>query len=146
MKRLHVLYDAECELCRRMRTWLARQPLFVPLVLMPFQSPEIAVRFPDIARLRPDEQMIVVSDTGDVWFGGHAWIMILWALREYREWSQRLANPLLLPFARRACAMLSDNRHRISRWLSHGTPEELRARLAALPADACGHTGYCKPR
>ena len=100
MKRLYVLYDGTCHVCRRCRTWLDRQPAFVPLVFIPLQSPEIACRFPGIGALHPERELVVISDTGDVWQGGSAWVMCLWALREYREWSLRLAHPALLPLAR----------------------------------------------
>ena len=148
MKRLTVLYDMHCPLCRRCRGWLERQPAFVPLVFLPLQSAETECRFPGIGKLHPEKEMVVISDTGDVWQGGSAWVMCLWALREYREWAQRLAHPALLPLARRACEAVSENRHKISRWIfnSSATPEELREKLRALPAAACANDGYCKPR
>ena len=148
MKRLTILYDMHCPLCRRCRVWLERQPAFVPLVFLPLQSSETACRFPGIGKLHPEKEIVVISDTGDVWQGGSAWVMCLWALREYREWAQRLAHPVLLPLARRACELVSENRHKLSRWLSNptATTEELRAKLDALPAAACASDGYCKPR
>jgi predicted DCC family thiol-disulfide oxidoreductase YuxK len=146
VKRLHVIYDARCELCRRCRVWLARQSAFVPLVFIPLQSPELAARFPGIERLRPEKEIVVIGDDGEVWQGGAAWVMCLWALREYREWSLRLAHPLLLPLARRACELVSERRHEVSRWLAEDPTDRLAQRLAGAPAEACAHTGYCKPR
>ena len=146
MKRLTVLYDAECALCRRVRVWLARQPAYVPLVFVPLQSPEIARCFPGIEELRPEEEIVVISDAGDVWRGGSAWITVLWALRDYREWSQRLAHPALIPLARRACSLVSENRHAISRWFAQDTATQLREKLATIPDETCLDRGYCKPR
>ena len=148
MKRLTILYDMHCPLCRRCRVWLERQPAFIPLVFLPLQSAEVACRFPGIEKLHPEREIVVISDTGDVWQGGSAWVMCLWALREYREWSQRLAHPALLPLARRACEVVSENRHRLSRWIfnTSTTAEELRQKLDALPVSACANDGYCKPR
>jgi predicted DCC family thiol-disulfide oxidoreductase YuxK len=147
MKRLYILYDGTCHVCRRCRTWLDQQPAFVPLVFIPLQSPEVACRFPGIEALHPEPEIVVISDTGDVWQGGSAWVMCLWALREYREWSQRLAHPALLPLARRACEIFSGNRHKISRWLfGSASTEELRAKLDAIPDPACANDGYCKAR
>lgn len=146
MKRLHVIYDAHCELCRRTRVWLARQAAFVPLVFIPLQAPELAERFPGLERLQPDKEIVVIGDRGEVWQGGAAWVMCLWALREYREWSQRLAHPLLLPLARRACELISDHRHEVSGWLAAETTERLAQRLATVRADDHCNTGYCKPR
>jgi predicted DCC family thiol-disulfide oxidoreductase YuxK len=137
MKRLHVLYDGKCDLCRRVRVWLDRQPAFVPLAFLPLQSSEVGRRFPGIEQFRPDEQLIVVSDTGDLWRGESAWITILWALREYREWAARLAHPTLRPFARQACALVSENRHRLSTWLRRASHRDLQDALAAQPDDSC---------
>ena len=147
MKRLTILYDMHCPLCRRCRVWLERQPAFVPLVFLPLQSEEVVCRFPGIGALHPEREIVVISDTGDVWQGGSAWVMCLWALREYREWSQRLAHPALLPLARRACELVSANRHQLSRWLFRtATNDELREKLDALPATACAADGDCQPR
>jgi hypothetical protein len=120
----------------------------VPLVFLPLQSAEAGCRFPGLGQLHPEKEMVVISDTGEVWQGGSAWVMCLWALREYREWAQRLAHPALLPFARRACEFVSENRSKLSRWLVHpsATPEELRQKLDALPPALCANDGYCKPR
>lgn len=147
MKRLYVIYDAKCEVCRRCRVWLARQVAFVPLTFVPLQAPELATRFPGIERLSPEREIVVVSDAGEVWQGGSAWVMCLWALRDFREWSQRLAHPLLLPLARRACELVSGRRHELSRWLAEDQPELLAQRLVATAptSDACLNDGYCKP-
>lgn len=115
MKRLYVLYDAECGLCRRCRDWLRRQPAYIELKFVAFQSPEAEFRLPGIGAMKPDEQLLVVSDTGEVYKGAYAWVMCLYALRDYREWSQRLASPALLPWARRICELVSENRLSISR-------------------------------
>ena len=118
MKRLSVLFDGECSLCGRCRDWLARQPAFLELEFIPFQSPEARERFPGIEALHPEEQLLVVSDEGAVYRGPRAWIMCLYALREYRAWSQRLAHPALLPWARGVCELLSENRLQVSRWVN----------------------------
>ena len=84
MKRLYILYDATCGVCRRCRVWLDQQPKFVPLAFVPLQSPDLERRFPGIGRLHPEEEIVMVSDEGDVWQGGSAWVMCLWALVDYR--------------------------------------------------------------
>jgi predicted DCC family thiol-disulfide oxidoreductase YuxK len=121
MKRLFILFDGECSLCGRCREWLARQPAFLELEFVPFQSPEARERFPGIEALHPEEQLLVVSDEGAVYRGPQAWIMCLYALREYRAWSQRLAHPALLPWARRVCELLSENRLQVSRLVAQAS-------------------------
>ncbi len=147
MQRLYILYDSQCEFCRRCRIWLGRQPAYVPLTFIPLQSPEAECRFPGIGRLHPEKEIIVISDVDEVWQGAAAWVTCLWALREYREWSQRLAHPALLPLARRLCEIVSANRFKLSQWLTGSTTnEELRRKLDSIPAPHCEHEGYCKAR
>lgn len=131
MKRLTVLFDAKCELCRRVRFWLENQQTFVPLAFVPLQAPDLEERFPGVTALEPARQILVVADNGDVWRGADAWIMCLWALREYRQWSQRLASPLLRPFARRVCEAVSSYRHRFNEWFQRTSAHEIAAQLAA---------------
>jgi len=148
MKKLYILYDSECELCRRCRVWLGQQPAFVPLVFVPFQSAEAACRFPALKELHPEEEIVVIDDRGAVWQGGAAWVMCLWALREYREWSLRLGQPVLLGAARRLCTVIASNRHKISTWLREASSgEELERKLALIPDQPpCAPGGYCRPR
>lgn len=133
MKRLTVLYDASCGFCVRCCDWLRRQPQLVPLVFVPARSVEARSLFPE---LRPGEadELVVVNAGGGVYRGERAFIMCLYALREYRAWSYRFAEPALRPLARRAFDWLSHNRKDLSRFL------DLPAQAA--PA-ADGSTGDC---
>jgi len=120
MKRLYVLYDAECGLCQRCRHWLMRQDALIELYFIPLQSTEVRLRFPGLVEweeLDLSEKLVVVSDEGAVYQGHHAWIMCFYALREYRPWAQRLAHPALMPLARRACEAVAQNRITLSRFL-----------------------------
>ena len=144
MKTLYVLFDAECGLCRQCRRWLERQPTFVELRFVALQSPEAACRFPGIEQFNPREQLLVVSDEGAVYQGSYAWIMCLWALREYREWSQRLASPALLPLARKACELLSDNRLTLSSWFKARNDDELGTELATRASGPCKDGCRCE--
>ncbi len=137
MQRLYVIYDGTCRLCQHCRIWLAQQPAFVPLIFVPLQSLDLSQRFPGIERLHPEEEIVVINELGEVWQGGAAWVMCLWALCEYREWSQRLAHPLLLPLARRACELVSQHRHDISRALARDTMSQLADRLREPAAPRC---------
>ncbi len=140
MKQLTILYDAHCAMCRECRAWLGAQPSYVPLRFLPLQSLDVPTRFPGIERFDPERRLAVVSDGGRVWSGDGAWIMCLWALREWRPWAMRLARPGLRPLARRLCALVSENRHAISggfRWLlRRGNEREAIAGLAKLPEPA----------
>jgi predicted DCC family thiol-disulfide oxidoreductase YuxK len=131
MKWLYVLYDSQCQLCIRCRDWLMKQAVFVPLVFISLRSEEVHRRFPGIEILKPDEQLLVISDDGCVYRGACAWIMCLWALQKYREHAQRLASPVLLPFAKIVCELLSRNRFFLSDALFRRDPESAARKLTA---------------
>ena len=93
MTRLTVFYDARCGLCCAVRDWIGRQRQLIPVECRP----------------KPDgaEELVVTADSGEFWSGDTAWLTVLWALAEYRDWSYRLASPALLPAARTLFARLS---------------------------------------
>lgn len=125
MNKLTVLYDADCGFCIRCRWWMIHQPKFVELEFLPAGGPDAARRFPELAAPGAVEELIVVDDEGGVYRGAHAWLMCLWALVEYREWSDWLAAPALLPLARGAFALVSSNRKKLSAWLGLAPEGEL---------------------
>lgn len=137
MRRLTILYDARCGLCSWARRWARRQPAFVELIFLASDSPEAARRFPGLARPGEPEELIAVSDDGGVYRGDDAWIMCLYALEEFREWSLRLATPLFRPMARRAFALVSRSRRSISRRLGLVPDVELIDTLSLVEAPAC---------
>jgi predicted DCC family thiol-disulfide oxidoreductase YuxK len=115
MSTLTVLYDPHCGLCRRVHEWLEEQPKLVPLLLIPVKSEEARSRFPMLDHEPTVNDLTVISDEGAVYFGPKAWLMVLWALCRYREWSYRLASPELLPTTRRVVSLISERRYQISR-------------------------------
>ncbi len=124
MKRLTVLYDQQCGLCRHCRAWLEAQPQLVRLEFLPFQHPAVPCRFPGIEAFQPERQLVLVADDGSVYVGDAAWIMCLYALDEYRAWSLRLARPTLRPLARRVCEAVSKRRLGLSQMLGLRIKEE----------------------
>ncbi len=115
MSSLTVLYDPDCGLCRRAHEWLAPQPKLVELQFVPIQSDEARERFPQLNHDLTTKDLTVISDGGAVYFGPKAWLMVLWALGQYREWSYRLSSPELLPTTRRVVSLISQNRYQIGR-------------------------------
>ncbi len=132
MKTLYVVYDDRCGLCTQLKEWLGRQPAYVRLQLV---SASEAAR--DLFPSLPPGELAVISDSGETWLGDSAWIMVLWALRDYRSWAAKLASPLLLPMARQAFAAISRNRSAFSRWLGLYGEAELRANLSQIPIPPC---------
>jgi predicted DCC family thiol-disulfide oxidoreductase YuxK len=107
-------------------------------------GPHARGRFPKLASPEAPEELIVVDDEGGVYRGSDAWILCLWALDDYREWSYRLATPKLRPLARAAFAWVSSNRHALSQWMRSAAEPELAVFLAR-PAPACETDDACTP-
>ena len=106
--RLTVLYDATCPLCLKCRDWLANQAAYVPLELVAAQSDEARSRYPTVEQR--GSELVVIGDTGGVWIGPSAFVMCLWALRQWRGWSYRLSEPSFAPMAERFFLAVSRNR------------------------------------
>ena len=110
LQKLTVLYDPACALCQRARHWLAAQSQYVRLEFIPAGSELARSRFPDLDSESTLRELTVIGDGGQVYRGAKAWLMALWALREYRETALRWSTPERLPFARRLVAWVSMSR------------------------------------
>lgn len=115
MAALTVLYDPTCGLCRRAHEWLAQQRKLVELVFVPCKSAEARQRFPQLDHELTAKDLTVIGDQGAVYIGPKAWLMVLWALAQYREWAYRLSTPELLPTTRKVVSVISQSRYQISR-------------------------------
>lgn len=114
MNRLTVLADPSCPMCARFTDWLQRQPLLVPLDVVPAGSAAARGRFPALDHGRTLEEITVVADDGAIWTNEYAWVMCLWATRSYRGMAERLARPSMLPLARGAAYTAAGIRHLIA--------------------------------
>jgi predicted DCC family thiol-disulfide oxidoreductase YuxK len=100
VRRITVLYDGDCALCRAVTRWLAHQPKLIGVDLLQAGSPRARNRYPDLDHAATLGEITVVGGSGEVWTGAAAWITVLWALRSYRRTAFRLATPAGLPVAR----------------------------------------------
>jgi predicted DCC family thiol-disulfide oxidoreductase YuxK len=137
MKRLAVLYDMKGGFCVSCRHWLAGQPKFVEMDFLPARSAESARRLPGLEKPGDRDEVIVVGDDGSVWRGAKAFLMCLWALEEYRDWSLTLSRPTLLPLARTAVAIPGSLRKRLSSWLGLRSEESTLATLRTVHIPRC---------
>jgi predicted DCC family thiol-disulfide oxidoreductase YuxK len=113
MRELTVLYDPQCGLCRRAQVWLMSKPRYLELVFVPASSDEARSLYPQLNHSLTLSDLTVISDEGAVYSGSKAWLMCLWALREYREWALRLSSPELLPTVKRVISTISQNRYQL---------------------------------
>lgn len=135
MKWIAVFYDSRCGLCTTLKEWIRRQQPLIRVRLVPRDSKE-AEQLVGRA-VAESEDLMVLASTGEVWRGNHAWLMVLWSLKEYRSMSYQLATPLLLPLARQAFAALSENRGKVATWFALRSESELSARLANVALPGC---------
>ena len=137
MQKLYVLYDPKCELCCRLKDWLQVQRSWIGLEAIAAGSQNARKMFPQLEQIASQNDLAVISDEGAVYLNDRAWIMVLYALEEYRDWAARLTHPLLMPLARQAYAALSRNRHVLSRWMSSTNPEQIAVELRNVRLEPC---------
>jgi predicted DCC family thiol-disulfide oxidoreductase YuxK len=127
-----VAYDAACGICTAAKDWILRQTALVPVEFVAADSAEARRRFPQLSG-----ELAVIANTGEVWLDNHAWIVCLWALRDYRGWAVRLSSPGLSLVAREAFAVISSNRARLSGVLGLPSDLELELQLRKVMVPKC---------
>jgi predicted DCC family thiol-disulfide oxidoreductase YuxK len=128
-----ILYDATCGLCTFAKDWIQKQSPLVGLEFLAAGSGEARRAFPQLS----PRELAVVADTGEVWLGNRAWIVCLWALRDYRELAFRLTNPALLLMSREAFIALSRNRLAVSSLLRLRNGREIEQQLRKVTVPRC---------
>ena len=137
MEKLYVLYDPKCELCCRLKNWILIQRSWIGLAVVEAGSEKARRLFPELEQIAGNDDLAVISDDGAVYLNDHAWIMVLYAMVEYRDWAARLTHPLLMPLARQAFAAVSKNRQLISSLLSSENPEAIANELRRVELEPC---------
>jgi predicted DCC family thiol-disulfide oxidoreductase YuxK len=124
MRRLTVLYDANCGVCRRARSWLEGQAKYVPMEFIAAGSDEARERYPALDHARTLADLTVVGDDRDVYHGANGWLVSLWALRGYREWALRAAaSPIGRAAVRGFVDRIARNRYGLSELLGRARRE-----------------------
>ena len=136
MQTLYVLYDPKCELCARLKEWLLIQRSWLGLSMVPAGSEKAEKMFPGLKDVAGCNDLVVVSDEGDVYLNNSAWIMALYALEDYRDWACRAKGIRSGCASRQAFEIVSRNRYAISRWLRM-RPEILAYDLSKVRLATC---------
>jgi len=135
---LYILYDSRCGLCSAVREWMLGQNSEVALDFVAAGSDRARRLFPDLAHDDAPEELVVITNEGEVYESDAAWIVCLWALRDLRTWSRRFARGPLRPLARAAWHFLSQNRTQIGQLMSLQSDADLARTLRAnAAAPAC---------
>ncbi len=114
---LYAFYDGECGLCATCRNWLSHQPQLIPVCFLPFQSEDARRLCPGLAALHPEREIVVMSNTGEIYQGDSAWITLLWATANWRTAAVDISASAIRGLARRVVGAVSENRLTLSRWL-----------------------------
>lgn len=102
-----------------MRGWLVRQSQLVPLEMVPAGSGQARALFPGLDHAATLDDITVVGDSGQVYRGAGAWVVVLWALREYRPLAHRFTTPAGARLAKGA--VLAAAKWRGSQWGTAGS-------------------------
>jgi predicted DCC family thiol-disulfide oxidoreductase YuxK len=131
MKRLYVLYDGACGVCCRAVARLAWEPTYIELRFAPAGSMAAQERFKEALAGSEGKEVVVVADSGEVYRGASAWIMVLYALRKWRPLAMRLATPGWRPWVERAIDFIGRHRFVMSGVLGCGTDRAVLAQVHA---------------
>ena len=83
-------------------------------------------------------------DAGRVYRAAEGWVLCLYSCANYREAARKLANPYLLPVAKKACAMLAGNRHALSKVFFRKKDRAVREQLHDMPDSGGCNEGACQ--
>ena len=142
VKGIEVFYDGRCGMCCTFHEWIHRQPRAFGIDFIPYQSERAERVFPGIGTLDPAREMIVRTDRGEIYRAAEAWVMCLFSCANRQGVARKLAGPVLLPFAIRACRILAANRHSLSRVFFSRKDREVRKTLHQMEASVC-EGGFC---
>ena len=137
MKTLTIFYDPRCGLCAKFRAWLEAQPKRVGVEFLAYDSAEAKQRFPGLAEIGADREVVVLADDGRWWQGSAAWLTCLWTTVHYYDWSFRLVAPVFQPLVKKVVHLLSENRLTFSRLMRLRGDVELATAIHSLPAAGC---------
>ncbi len=113
---MDVIFDSGSDLCGDFREWCGQQPALIELRLVAADSPQAAGLLPTSRAFDGGEELTVLANERAVYTGDSAWLMCLFALRDYRDWAVRLAHPSLAPLVRQAVRMFMESPQSISEW------------------------------
>jgi predicted DCC family thiol-disulfide oxidoreductase YuxK len=119
---LTVFYDSNCGFCCSCRDWLTGQPQYLQLEFISFQSQRARALCPDLGDELFKQDLVVRDNLGGFYTGADAFVMVLYACQEYRQWSLTLSSSALKPLARLFFKKLSKNRRGLSRLTQYFRP------------------------
>lgn len=117
MAELTVLYDGECNLCRKSVARVRRMDLHARIELLDLHDANVAERFPQVNPNEATRLMQAVNPAGLVYSGVDAWVRIGLALPGWKLFAWLLLVPGIHFAAQHFYAWVARNRYRWNREL-----------------------------
>ena len=105
---LYVLFDAQCTVCVASAEWLHSHAQHEALKLIDARGAFANQYFNTISKR--GEELVVVSDTGEVWWGPSAFLVCFWAMKSTHWLAQLASFELFQPLAEMLFRLISDHR------------------------------------
>ncbi|MDJ0954838.1 MAG: DUF393 domain-containing protein [Acidimicrobiia bacterium] len=113
-KKLTLIFDGDCVLCRGSVRWLQQRETHVPIDMVPALRPDTMAQYGHIPGY--GDNMVVVAEDGRSWVGPpDAYLVAMWAVRGTRALSYLLSLPVLKTITARVIQLIAGNRHLIGR-------------------------------
>jgi|688.fasta_scaffold328469_2 predicted DCC family thiol-disulfide oxidoreductase YuxK len=143
IKKITVLYDERCSFCIGVARRLRTEPTFVKLEVLPMRYTVKEGQYTQVAPLIESGKFVVIANEKEVYLDTKARLMVLWALKRYREFSHILASPLLFWAVDLAFECISANRHFLSAFVAHQKQTPHKRNSEACASKTCDSFG-CK--
>lgn len=134
---IEVYYDGRCGMCCTFHEWVNKQERAYPVRFIPYQSPQAEEWFPGVNELEPEREMIVRDDRRDIYRAAEGWVLCLLSCHKYQGMARRLASPVLLPVAEKACHALAARRHGLSKLFFRKKDNEVAVELHRMSGQSC---------
>lgn len=143
IQKVEVYYDGKCGMCCTFHEWVNKQKRANEIVFLPYQSGEAQEIFPELNTLDPAREMVVRTDTGEIYRAAEAWVWCLWSCEKYRGVAKKFNSPSLLPSVQKLCHLLAANRLTLSKLFFRKKSKQVAEELHAMPAVEC-EDGNCR--
>lgn len=137
IKKITVLYDERCTFCVGVARRLRAEPAFVTLEVLPMRYAVKEGPYSTLAPLIESGKFVVIANEKEVYLDTKARLMVLWALKKYREYSHILASPLLFWAVDLAFECISANRHFLSAFIARKQGGSPARNSEVLPTNKC---------
>ena len=135
-KSIIVLFDESCAFCLRVIAWLHQEETWIPIETLPMREAVLTEKFRQLAPLVESGRFLVLTCDGKVYLDTKARVMILYALKKYRDLSLALSSPGLYSLVDFVFQNISRGRHLLTSLMDSRITHQLRRELCE--ESACG--------